>query len=84
MGLRTALRQTRWITIGALAVAIWTVVVWFDVLELMEWTAMDYVGRSAISGVVGLIVLGALIVLLVALFGELGEEEPAPESWPPT
>ncbi|WP_280536092.1 hypothetical protein [Halopenitus sp. POP-27] len=84
MGIRTAFQQTRWITIGALAVAIWTVVVWFEVLGLIEWTAMDYVGRSAVGGVIGLIVLGALVVLLVALFGELGEEEPAPESWPPT
>jgi hypothetical protein len=83
MGVRTALRQTRWITLGALAVAIWVVVVWFEVLELIEWTSMDYIGRSAPSGVVGLIVLAGLIALLVALFGELGAEEPAPESWPP-
>jgi hypothetical protein len=83
MGIRTALQQTRWITLGALAVAIWAVVVWFEVLELIDWTSMDYIGRSAPSGVVGLVVLAALIALLVAMFGELGEEEPAPESWPP-
>lgn len=83
MGVRTAFQQTRWITIGALAVAIWAVVTWFEVLELIDWASMDYIGRSAVSGVIGLIVLGALIMLLVAMFGELGEEEPSPESWPP-
>lgn len=83
MGVRTALQQMPWITLGALAVAIWAAVVWFEVLGLIEWTSMDYIGRSAPSGVVGLIVLAGLIALLVALFGEMGEEEPAPESWPP-
>ncbi|MEF8807613.1 hypothetical protein [Natronomonas sp.] len=83
MGVRTAFQQARWITIAALAVAIWAVVTWFEVLELIDWASMDYIGRSAVSGVIGLIVLGALIMLLVAMFGELGEEEPSPESWPP-
>lgn len=83
MGVRTALQQMRWITLGALAIAIWSIVTWFEVLELIEWGSMDYIGASAPSGVVGLIVLAALVGLLVALFGEMGEEEPAPESWPP-
>jgi hypothetical protein len=83
MGIRTAFQQARWITIGALAVAIWAVVTWFEVLELIDWASMNYIGRSAVGGVIGLIVLGALIVLLVAMFGELGEEEPSPEGWPP-
>lgn len=83
MGIRTALQQTRWITLAALAVAIWSVVVWFEVLNGIEWSSMNYIGRSAPSGVIGLIVLGAFIALLVAVFGELGEEEPTPESWPP-
>jgi len=83
MPVRTALKQTRWITVGAIAIAIWAVVVWFRILGRIEWTSMDYIGRAAPSGVVGLVVLAALIVVVVALFGELGEEEPAPESWPP-
>lgn len=83
MGLRTALQRTRWITFAALAVAIWSVVVWFEVFGSIEWASMDYIGRAAPSGVVGLVVLAAFLALLVVLFGELGEEEPSPESWPP-
>ncbi|MFW5964415.1 MAG: hypothetical protein ACOCQM_06075 [Natronomonas sp.] len=83
MGLRTAIQQTRWITFAALAVAIWSIVVWFEVLGSIEWASMDYIGRAAPSGVVGLVVLGAFFALLIVLFGELGEEEPSPESWPP-
>jgi hypothetical protein len=83
MGVRTALQQTRWITLAALAVAIWSIVVWFEVFGSIEWASMDYIGRAAPSGVVGLFVLGGFLALLVVLFGELGEEHPAPESWPP-
>lgn len=83
MGLRTALQRTGLITFAALAVAIWSVVVWFEVLGSIEWASMDYIGRAAPSGVIGLVVLGAFLALLVVLFGELGEEEPSPESWPP-
>lgn len=83
MGIRTAIQQSRWVTLAALAVVIWSVVIWFEVLNGIEWASMDYIGRSAPSGVIGLIVLGAFIALLVAIYVELGEEEPAPQSWPP-
>lgn len=83
MDLRTSLQQTRWITLAVLGVLIWTIVIWFEVLNTLDWTAASFVGQAGVSGVVGLLVLVGLFVLLVTLAAELGETDPAPESWPP-
>lgn len=83
MGIRTALRQGKAVTFAVLLVGIWTVLVWLDVYVSIEWASADFVGQSFVSGVVGLIVLAVLFGLLVVLYGELGETDPAPDPWPP-
>lgn len=83
MSLRTSLRDTRWLTLGVIALLVWTIVAWFDIVGQLDWAATGYVGQAAVSGAVGLIVMAAALGFLVALFGELGADEPAPESWPP-
>ena len=42
-----------------------------------------FVGQALASGVVGIVVLVAGIVMLFVMFGELEESEPAPSVWPP-
>lgn len=84
MGTRIALSNTRWITFAVIAAAVWLTVSWFSVFESLNWSALgDTVGPHGFGGVMGLVVLAASLGLLVALYGELSEEDPAPDSFPP-
>ncbi|MFB6206776.1 MAG: hypothetical protein ABEJ05_09665 [Haloglomus sp.] len=84
--MRDALRRTRWITFGVLVATGWTLLVALDVATAFQWTEWppgQFVGPTAVGGIVGLVVLAALVGLLVTLYGELTEVEPAPQAWPP-
>lgn len=86
MGTRTALTSNRWITLAVLFALIWTVVIWLEVYNAMDWSGLvglNYIGPSVVSGIVGLVVMAGLFALLVALYGELGETGPGPDPWPP-
>lgn len=81
MGLRTALTQTRIITLALFAAAIWIVLTMLQVYERLGPLSGGGVGQTPISGVIGLVVLGGALALMLVLFGELSEEEPAPDPW---
>jgi hypothetical protein len=81
MGIRTALTQSRIVTLGVFAAGIWTVLTMLQVYGRLGPLSGGGVGQTAISGLVGLVVLGGTLALLLALYGELSEMEPAPEPW---
>lgn len=81
MGIRTAITQSRIVTLGVFAAAIWVVLTMLQVYGRMGPLSGGGVGQTPISGVVGLLVMGGLLALLLVLFGELSEEEPAPDPW---
>ncbi|MFB6236125.1 MAG: hypothetical protein ABEH81_04345 [Halopenitus sp.] len=86
MSVRTALKQARWITLGVMLAVVWTLVVVAEVASSFawaNWAVQDFVGQSAMSGIVGLAVMAILLGLLVVLYGELSETEPNPTPWPP-
>lgn len=84
--MRTALRDTPWITVGILAAAVWLLLVGYEVATSFDWTEVtvqNFLGQAAVSGVVGLVVMAVVLGLVVVLYAELTEPEPAPETWPP-
>lgn len=84
MGTRTAIRQNPVVAFGLLFLVAWTALVAFGVATAMRLPAYgDWVGRHGVGGLVGLVVLGTFLLLLVVLFSELAERNPAPSEWPP-
>lgn len=82
MGIRTAFSQARIVTIGVFFAAIWVILTMLQVYNRMgPLSSGSGVGQTPISGVIGLIVLGGLLALLLTLYGELSEADPAPEPW---
>lgn len=84
MATRTALTNTRWITFAVMAATLWLAVTWFDVFQSLNWSALDDpIGPHGYGGIAGLVVLALTLGLLVVLYGELGEEDPGPDTFPP-
>ncbi|MFT4922992.1 MAG: hypothetical protein ACI8XM_002213 [Haloarculaceae archaeon] len=86
MTLRTALSNARVVTFAVLAGGIWLVLTVIDVASRFDWGAIsttDFIGQTAVGGIIGLVIMVSVLGLLVYLFGEIGETEPAPSSWPP-
>lgn len=86
MSLRTALKEARVVTVGILIAALWTLLTILDVTGRFDWMGFDPadgVGQTAVGGVVGLVVLVVFLALLVGLYSEVAESDPAPEAWPP-
>ncbi|WP_049935902.1 hypothetical protein [Haloplanus natans] len=81
MGIRTALTQSGIVTLGVFAAGIWIVLTMLQVYGRLGPLSSGGVGQTPISGLVGLVVLGGTLVLLLALYGELSEMDPAPEPW---
>jgi hypothetical protein len=81
MGIRTALTQARIVTLGVFAAAIWIVLTMLQVFGRIGPLSSGGVGQTPISGLIGLAVLGGALALLLVLYGELSETEPAPEPW---
>lgn len=83
MGLRTALTQARTVTLAVILAGAWLVFniprVYANLGPLGETT----VGQTPIAGLAGLFVMLVLGILLVYFLGELSEEDPAPDPWPP-
>jgi len=81
MGIRTALTQSRIISLGLFAAGIWIVMTMLQVYGRLGPLSSGGVGQAPISGLIGLAVLGGTLALVLVLYGELGETEPAPEPW---
>lgn len=93
MGIRTALGQSKIVTFAILIALAWTIISLVSTLGNMEGLFVEaeapvvsntgsYVGEVAVSGIVGALVLLALAGLLVYLYAETTELDPAPEPWP--
>lgn len=84
MSLRTAVEQSRWLTLAVFAVGAWVLFTLVRVVDTMGTPWADQtVGQTFASGFVGAVVLAALLAMAVVVVGELGSTEPAPEAWPP-
>jgi apolipoprotein N-acyltransferase len=87
MTIRTALRQSRVLTYAVLFVLLWLLVTLYRVATSFDWTAITtptFIGLNPVGGIVGVVVMAIVVMLVIALYGELSQEEPAPEPWPPT
>lgn len=87
MTIRAALQQSRLATYAVLFALLWLLLATYQVATSLEWAAVSaptFTGLNVVGGLVGLVVMVVLAMLLVALYGELSEEEPGPEPWPPS
>lgn len=85
MGARDSLRLGSWITVVVLLAGGWIVLVGLRVADTasLGLATGETVGQTVMSGVVGVLVMFAFLLLAFALYGELGEQEPRPETFPP-
>jgi hypothetical protein len=87
MGLRTALENSRILTFAVTGAFIWLLLTTLNVAGSFDWLsagAGDFIGRNALGGIAGLLVLLVVLGALLTLYSELSESDPAPESWPPS
>ncbi|MFC7233715.1 hypothetical protein [Halosegnis marinus] len=82
MAMRNALSQNKLVTFAVALAGVWTVLTALRVWNGIDWSA-GYVGQTATSGIVGLLVIGGLFALMLVLYGELESNTPAPETFPP-
>lgn len=90
MSFKHALGQARLVTVAVLAAIVWLIIAGLRVLESVDIWGLagagvvgDAIGPAAAGGVLGLLTIAITLVLAVHLLGELGEVEPAPDTWPP-
>ena len=85
MALRTALQMSKVLVIGVLLFAGWLLLTVMQVFETMGSITLgnEVIGQGGASGIVGLLVMAVLAGLLLFLYSELGETDPAPEPFPP-
>jgi hypothetical protein len=87
MTLRSAIRSSRILTFGIIFVMLWGLLNLYRVATSFNWEALaapSFIGLNAVGGIAGVVVLAVFLMLLIGLYGELGESDPAPEPWPPT
>jgi hypothetical protein len=87
MSIQTALKQSKVLTFVVIGIFRWLLLTLIRVASAFDWTAVsaaDFIGRNALGGVVGVIVMLILLGVLVTLFGELMESDPLPDTWPPS
>lgn len=84
MTLKTALEQNALLTVLFLLAGGWIALTAMNVSANMGPLVLgDWVGQSGVGGLFGLGVMLVLGVLLVYLYAELAEADPAPDSFPP-
>lgn len=91
MGIRDAIGRSTYLTVMVIAFGLWASVIAVRTFNTIEgaWLGTSdvavggFVGQAVGSGIVGIVVLVASVGLLLVMFGELEESEPAPTPWPP-
>ncbi|AEN04997.1 hypothetical protein [Halolamina sp.] len=83
MSLREAFGQARLLTLLLLAGMGWIVFTAVQVVGNINYWGPSNVGQTASVGIIGLVMLAAVLVLSMGLFSGLGSSEPAPQAWPP-
>jgi amino acid transporter len=85
MGARDSLRLGSWITVAVLLFGGWVVLtgLWVADTATLGLATGETVGQTVMGGVIGLLVMFVVILFLFGLYGELGEQEPGPEPFPP-
>ncbi|MEF8782804.1 MAG: hypothetical protein V5A39_07370 [Haloarculaceae archaeon] len=88
MSSRTALKQSKILTFAVLAAFVWLLFGLLRVATAFNWYefsgAADFLGRNAVGGIVGVLVLVVLLSVLVVLYSELSSADPTPDTWPPS
>jgi hypothetical protein len=92
MSLRNAGRQSPILLAGILLFGAWVAVNVLRVYEAMppiwgsgeaETIVGEAIGQVPLSGLIGLLVMLAILGLLFALYGALSEPDPLPDEFPP-
>jgi len=86
MSLRDSIGQMGWLPVAALLVLLWTIVTAINVTNIMDAYAGasgPFTGQAFVGGAVGVLVLLGFALSVAYVYGEMGETEPAPESFPP-
>jgi len=85
MALRTALETNKMVVAAVLLFAGWMAITALQVFETMNAVTLgnEVIGQGGMSGVIGLLVMAGTGGLLLLLYSELGETDPAPEPFPP-
>ena len=87
MGLRTALQNSRVLTFAITAASIWILLTLLSVIGSFNWlsaSASDFVGQNALGGIAGVVAMLVMLGVLLTLYSEVSESEPAPDTWPPS
>ena len=84
MSFRTALSQSNVLSFAALGAAGWLGLTALQVVGTMQplWSGQS-ASQTAVSGLVGALVIAVALGALVAFLGELGARNPRPQTWPP-
>jgi hypothetical protein len=85
MATKETLVRGSWIAVGTLLFGGWVVLKGLEVLNTAEasFATGTTIGQTVVSGIVGLLVLVVVLGFLFVLYGELGENDPTPETFPP-
>jgi hypothetical protein len=71
--------------IGVFLIAGWILLNAFSIYESLGSFSIgtQVIGQGGVSGVIGLLVMAVFAGLLLFLYSELGETDPAPDPFPP-
>lgn len=85
MGMHESLTESKVITFALLVAGLWLVVGGLHVLGIVQasFGGGAMVGQTGFSGVLGLLVMVAILGLMVWLYAEVSDAAAQPASWPP-
>lgn len=84
MSFRTAVKQSNVLPVATVGAAAWLGLTVLQVVGTMDplWGG-ESVGQTAVTGLVGALVIALSIGMLLVFLGELGHSSPGPQTWPP-
>lgn len=75
------------LTFAVAVVFVWVSLTLVRVATAFNWYAVSssaFLGRNAMGGLAGMVVMLILLGVMIALFVELTESESTPDPWPPS